>query len=79
MNIQPRRPYFTCNVMVFPLKRFLGSEIGIPVGEVEEAKCEGEEEPGHGIDLGVAVGGPLLCSLFLPSSSVVLQCSKDTA
>lgn len=59
--------------MVIPFKWLLSSEIGEPVGEVEEAKGQGEEEAGHGVDLGVAVGGALLGGFLLTSAPVVLQ------
>ena len=48
-------------------------EVAVPVGEVEQAEGEREEDPGGGVDLGGAVRRALPRGLYLPLPTVALH------
>ena len=59
--------------MVVPREGLVRGQVAVPVGKVEEAEREREEDPGGRVDLGGAVGRALASSLYLPLPTVALQ------
>ena len=59
--------------MVVPGECLVRGEVAVPVGEVEQAEGEREEDPGGGVDLGGAVRRALPRSLYLPLPTVALH------